>query len=158
MNRRRMMMENKKPVYIFREGSSTFENTAGKAELNRYAEITGGTIAIDGSMGQSVGTGSTFVYFGKFRVPVDFSKRKTLCIEAWASTKVSAAVGYAENFNIGVHGGGRPENYFTVERFGRKVYCFDISEINGNRYICGGIDVIHENAPEALKIYNIWLE
>lgn len=158
MNRRRMMMENKKPVYIFREGSSTFENTAGEAEFNTEARTSGGIITLDGSTGQSIGTGNPYFYYGKFRVPVDFSKRKTLCIEAWASTKVSAAVGYAENFNIGVDGGGRPENYFTVERFERKTYRFDISGISGNRYICGGINTIHENAPEALKIYNIWLE
>ena len=99
MNRRRMMMENKKPVYIFREGSSTFENTAGAAD-STGAGFRDGYIYLDGRIGNYVGSGNQYISYGKIKVPVDFLKHRKLCIEASNSRYVSSAAGFGKEFDM----------------------------------------------------------
>lgn len=156
MNRRRMMMNNKKPVYIFREGSSAFENTAGAAELTG-AGFQNGYIYLDGRIGNYAGSDNQYISYGKIKVPVDFLKHKKLCIEAKSSGNVSSAVGYGKEYDMRFDVSRFPETYSVVSTE-RNVYKFDISKIDDIRYICAGITKVNRDTMEALKIYNIWLE
>ena len=151
-----MMMENKKPVYIFREGSSTFENTAGAAGFTG-AGFRDGYIYLDGRIGNYAGSENQYISYGKIKIPADFLKHRKLCIEASGSGNVSSAVGYGKEFDMFWENRVFPEVYSVVST-GRTVYIFDISKIADIRYICAGITAVNRDTMEALKIYNIWLE
>ena len=151
-----MMMENKKPVYIFREGSSTFENTAGAADSTN-AGFQDGYIYLNGRIVNYTGSEDQFIIYGKIKIPADFLKHRKLCIEASGSGNVSSAVGYGKEFDVLWDRPVFPEVYSVVST-GRTVYKFDISKIEDIRYICAGITAVNRDTMEALKIYNIWLE
>ena len=150
------MMENKKPVYIFREGSSAFENTAGEAETTG-AGFRGGYIYLEGKIGNYAGSEEQYIYHGKIKIPVNFLKHRKLCIEASGSGNASSAVGYGKEYDMRFNVSRFPETYSVVST-GREVYIFDISKIEDMRYICAGITAVNRDSNEALKIHNIWLE
>jgi hypothetical protein len=154
-----MMMENKKSVYIFREGSSTFENTAGNAEYNSNAGMGNGRIYLRSNQGTVAGGGNPFEHYGKFKIPVDFTNYKKLCIEAKGSLNGRVAVGYGKAFNISLDYVTLPTNYAFVSKGGDKaVYALDISATDGVQFICASVTELGVNGFDVAEIYNIWLE
>ena len=156
MNRRRMMMANKKRLYIFTEGSANLENTAGTFD-STGAGFRNGYIYLDGRIGNYAGSENQYISYGKIKIPVDFSKHRALCIEAAKSENVSSAIGYGKDYGMIFNKPYFPEVYSAVSQ-GRTVYKFDISKVDEIRFICAGITEVSRDTMEALKIYNIWLE
>ncbi len=151
-----MMMANKKRLYIFLEGSAALENTAGTMD-STGAGFRNGYIYLDGRIGNYAGTDKEYTSYGKIKIPADFSRHRTLCIEAGCSGNVSSAVGYGKDFGMLFDAAYFPEVYSAVSA-ARTVYKFDIGKIEETRFICAGITEVKRDTMEALKIYNIWLE
>ena len=158
-NRRRMLLYGRAKLPIFEEGNETFQNATDAAEYNRNAGMRNGRIYLQSNQGTTVGAGNPFEHYGKFKIPVDFTNYKKLCIEAKGSFNGRAAVGYGKVFNMSVNDVTLPTNYAFVAKGGEKsVYVFDISATDGVQFICASVTELGVNGVNVAEIYNIWLE
>lgn len=161
--RRRLLLDSLKKQFIFLEGSGELTNSISssfrEARIGSYIGVDAPTVAIVGTNDR------TEQGYGWFKIQADFTGYKKLCIETVGATaltrQVTSAVGYSKTYSGSLMAPRLPDVYEKVEwQSERTVRQFDISAIDGERFIVGTITNVSSLSfnTDALKIFNIWLE
>jgi hypothetical protein len=159
--RRRILLDTFKKQYAFLEGSHEITNSLSYsfngADIGSYIAVNAPPV--------NISEGRATQGFGLFKIEMDFTKFKKLCIETEGGKHQNSesAVGYSLSYSGNIRAPRLPEVYQNVNvGSARTVIQFDISQIKGVRTIVGAVQktgsTIIANYPEVFKVYNIWLE